>query len=141
MNVGFNASKKCLNLLRNQFKLKDFASTVRTSTIDVKDTKVAFNTTKLTEKQITTLERISGLKFTNQKEVWSLEQDITLANQVFKVDTTNVEPLFSITEESINCPLREDIPVTTDSKKIFMNTKNSMEGFFVSSAVQRKQEE
>uniref|UniRef100_A0A1I7RY94 Aspartyl-tRNA synthetase n=1 Tax=Bursaphelenchus xylophilus TaxID=6326 RepID=A0A1I7RY94_BURXY len=94
---------------------------------------------KLTEKQLNTLEKISGLKFINETEVKMLEEDVHLANKIFKRNAEAVEPLFSMTEESINCPLREDQYVKTDRKKIFGNMDKTLEGFFLSPTVRSKE--
>ncbi|KAI6183001.1 WW domain-containing adapter protein with coiled-coil-like protein [Aphelenchoides bicaudatus] len=65
------------------------------------------------------LERLSGLQFKDQKEIDGLREE-------------GVEPLYSIVEELIDCPLREDEPVKPDQSKVFANATEHVEGFFVS---------
>ncbi|KAI6182938.1 Glutamyl-tRNA(Gln) amidotransferase subunit C, mitochondrial [Aphelenchoides bicaudatus] len=48
------------------------------------------------------------------------------------IQKQGVEPLYSIVEELVDCPLREDEPVKPDQSKIFANATEHVEGFFVS---------
>lgn len=47
------------------------------------------------------------------------------------MDTEGVEPMYSVVEERINCPLREDIAKVTDPNKILMNAPELYEDAFV----------
>ncbi|KAE9550600.1 hypothetical protein FO519_006191 [Halicephalobus sp. NKZ332] len=62
----------------------------------------------LSKEMLTKLEQLSALRFKNVEEIESVEEDIRLAQKVFEVDTTGIEPLYSVVEEVINCPLRDD---------------------------------
>ncbi|KAI6207268.1 Glutamyl-tRNA(Gln) amidotransferase subunit C, mitochondrial [Aphelenchoides fujianensis] len=87
---------------------------------------------RLDAEMLTKLERLAGLRFRDQAEVDALREEIRLANRIFEVNTEGVEPLYSIVEERIDCPLREDEPVIPDQKAVFANAPAHVEGFFVS---------
>lgn len=78
------------------------------------------------------LERLSGLRFQSIEEIHNLQEDIRLANKIFEVDTKGVEPMYSIVEEIVNCPLRDDVAEATPKDKSLMNAKMVYEDFFVS---------
>ncbi|KAI6177995.1 WW domain-containing protein [Aphelenchoides besseyi] len=72
---------------------------------------------RLDREMLIKLERLAGLRFKSVGEVEALREEICLANRIFEVDTTGVEPLYSIVEELIDCPLREDEPVLPDKQQ------------------------
>ncbi|KAH7693353.1 aspartyl/glutamyl-tRNA(Asn/Gln) amidotransferase subunit C [Aphelenchoides avenae] len=86
---------------------------------------------KLDKAMLDKLERVSLLRFTSEEEILNLEEDIRLASKIFEVDTQGVEPLYSIVEEFINCPLRDDEPTPTDKKTIMSNAVVEEEDYFV----------
>ncbi|KAI6219941.1 WW domain-containing protein [Aphelenchoides besseyi] len=72
---------------------------------------------RLDREMLSKLERLAALRFKSVEEVEALREEICLANRIFEVDTTGVEPLYSIVEELIDCPLREDEPVVPDKQQ------------------------
>uniref|UniRef100_A0A914Y3J9 Glu-AdT subunit C n=1 Tax=Panagrolaimus superbus TaxID=310955 RepID=A0A914Y3J9_9BILA len=85
----------------------------------------------LNKAMLTKLEQLSALRFQNSEEIESVEEDIRLAQKIFQVDTTGVEPLYSVVEEIINCPLREDITEVTCASKALANAPVVVEDFLV----------
>ena len=77
------------------------------------------------------LERISLVDFANVAGIKRLEEAIKLAEVVTKVDTTGVEPLYSVLEgETLR--LREDVVEPPDNRKQLMSlTSSSEEDYFV----------
>jgi len=87
----------------------------------------------LSKEMLTKLEQLSALRFKSLEEIESVEEDIRLAQKVFEVDTTGVEPLYSIVEETINCPLRnDDVTEDTSAKHALQNAPVVIEDFLVS---------
>uniref|UniRef100_A0AC34QEJ4 Glu-AdT subunit C n=1 Tax=Panagrolaimus sp. JU765 TaxID=591449 RepID=A0AC34QEJ4_9BILA len=86
----------------------------------------------LSKEMLTKLEQLSALRFQSVEEIESVEEDIRLAQKVFEVDTTGVEPLYSVVEEVINCPLRDDDEIEeTSAKNALQNAPVVSEDFLV----------
>uniref|UniRef100_A0AC35GK31 Glu-AdT subunit C n=1 Tax=Panagrolaimus sp. PS1159 TaxID=55785 RepID=A0AC35GK31_9BILA len=85
----------------------------------------------LNKAMLTKLEQLSALRFQSSEEIESVEEDIRLAQKIFEVDTTGIEPLYSVVEEIINCPLREDITEITCASKALANAPVVVEDFLV----------
>uniref|UniRef100_A0AC34FHY6 Glu-AdT subunit C n=1 Tax=Panagrolaimus sp. ES5 TaxID=591445 RepID=A0AC34FHY6_9BILA len=85
----------------------------------------------LSKAMLTKLEQLSALRFQSSEEIESVEEDIRLAQKIFEVDTTGIEPLYSIVEEIINCPLRDDITESTCASKALANAPVVVEDFLV----------
>ena len=77
------------------------------------------------------LERISLVDFANVAGIKRLEEAVKLAEVVTRVDTTGVEPLYSILEEE-SLRLREDVAEPPDNRKSLMRMATcSEEDYFV----------
>uniref|UniRef100_A0A0N4ZYB9 Glutamyl-tRNA(Gln) amidotransferase subunit C, mitochondrial n=1 Tax=Parastrongyloides trichosuri TaxID=131310 RepID=A0A0N4ZYB9_PARTI len=89
--------------------------------------------TKIDKDLLNHLEQISLLRFT-KNDIENLKEDIFLANAIFTIEdkTKGVEPLYSVMDDVINCPLREDIPEDCSKDIILQNTQNSLDDYFVS---------
>jgi len=87
----------------------------------------------LSKEMLAKLEGLSALRLKSDSEIRLLEEDITLANRIFEVDTSGVEPLHSLADELTNCPLREDelSEACVSRENLLQNTKHTFEGFFV----------
>ena len=78
------------------------------------------------------LERISLVDFANVAGIKRLEEAVKLAEVVTRVDTTGVEPLYSILEEE-SLRLREDVGEPPNNRKDLMKLATcSEEDYFVS---------
>ena len=78
------------------------------------------------------LERISLVNFSNVAGIQRLEEAVKLAEVVTRVDTTGVEPLYSILEEE-SLRLREDVAEPPDNRNSLMRMATcSEEDYFVS---------
>uniref|UniRef100_A0A7E4VZN7 Glutamyl-tRNA(Gln) amidotransferase subunit C, mitochondrial n=1 Tax=Panagrellus redivivus TaxID=6233 RepID=A0A7E4VZN7_PANRE len=98
------------------------------STVD----KSEVNELPLSKAMLTKLEQLSALRFQSEEEIASVEEDIRLAQKVFEVKTEGVEPLYSIVEEVINCPLRDDTIVEpTSAARALQNAPHVVEDFIV----------
>ena len=77
------------------------------------------------------LERISLVDFANVAGVQRLEEAVKLAEVVTRVDTTGVEPLYSILEEE-SLRLREDVAEPPNNRDSLMRmATSSEEDYFV----------
>ena len=77
------------------------------------------------------LERISLVDFANVRGIERLEEAIELANIITKVDTTNVEPLYSILEDEA-LYLRPDVPEPPNNRKELLKLSSvNEEDYFV----------
>ena len=77
------------------------------------------------------LERISLVDFANVRGIERLEEAIELANIITKVDTTNVEPLYSILEDEA-LYLRPDVPEPPNNRKELLKLSTmTEEDYFV----------
>ena len=78
------------------------------------------------------LERISLVDFANVAGIKRLEEAVKLAEVVRRVDTTGVEPLYSILEEE-SLRLREDVAEPPNNRNDLMKLAScSEEDYFVS---------
>merc|ERR1712098_538677 len=82
--------------------------------------------TVIDQETIEHLERISLVDFANVRGIERLEEAIELADIVTKVDTTGVEPLYSILEEE-TLYLRPDNYVETNSRKELLSLSSMTE--------------
>ena len=77
------------------------------------------------------LERISLVDFANIRGIERLEEAIKLAEIIRTVDTTGVEPMYSILEDQ-TLFTREDIPKDPNNRKQLMETASvTEEDYFV----------
>ena len=87
--------------------------------------------TVIDQETIEHLERISLVDFANVRGIERLEEAIELADIISKVDTTNVEPLYSILEDE-TLYLRPDVPEPPNNRKELLKLATvSEEDYFV----------
>lgn len=87
--------------------------------------------TVIDQETIEHLERISLVDFANVRGIERLEEAIELADIITKVDTANVEPLYSILEDE-TLYLRPDVPEPPNNRKELLKLAAvSEEDYFV----------
>ena len=87
--------------------------------------------TVIDQETIEHLERISLVDFANVRGIERLEEAIELADIITKVDTANVEPLYSILEDE-TLYLRPDVPEPPNNRKELLKLATvSEEDYFV----------
>ncbi|KHJ80545.1 aspartyl/glutamyl-tRNA(Asn/Gln) amidotransferase, C subunit [Oesophagostomum dentatum] len=83
------------------------------------------------QKLISHLESLSLLRFDSEQSVAHLRSAVRKAMALEQVDTTGVEPMYTVFEDQ-QCPLREDIPEEPlDIKQVLANAKKVQDNYFV----------
>ncbi|KAJ6639582.1 Glutamyl-tRNA(Gln) amidotransferase subunit C, mitochondrial [Pseudolycoriella hygida] len=86
---------------------------------------------KIDEDTIQLLERLSLVNLDSKEAINTLEDSIEFASKILHIDTTNVEPLYTVLEYQ-NLYLRKDIVNEGNcSEAILSNAKVTEEGYFV----------
>ena len=120
-------------LLVNQASIRSFHHpAIPTAPVASKYKKVeAPERTNIDSATIEHLERISLVDFANVRGIERLEEAISLADEIKTVDTTGVEPMYSILEEQ-TLFTRADIPEHPNCRKELMETASvTEEDYFV----------
>lgn len=87
--------------------------------------------TKIDQKTIKLLERLSLVDFANKKGIERLEDAIRFADQIRVIDTTGVEPMISVLEDR-TLYLRNDIVTEGNCRKeVMSNAAVTEEEYFV----------
>nr|CAD7202830.1 unnamed protein product [Timema douglasi] len=87
--------------------------------------------TRIDQKTVETLERLSLVDFGNEKGIEALEDAIRFADQIHSVDTTGVEPMFSVLQDS-SLHLRDDSVTDGNCRKeVLANAAVTEEEYFV----------
>lgn len=87
--------------------------------------------TKIDQKTIELLERLSLVDFANKKGIERLEDAIRFADQIRVIDTTGVEPMISVLEDR-TLYLRDDIVTEGNCRKeVMSNAAVTEEEYFV----------
>lgn len=88
--------------------------------------------TKIDQETIEQLERISLVDFANKRGIKRLEEAIAFADQICDIDTTGVEPLYSVLEDR-SLHLRDDeVSEGGQQADILANAALTQEEYFVS---------
>ncbi|PNF36372.1 Glutamyl-tRNA(Gln) amidotransferase subunit C, mitochondrial [Cryptotermes secundus] len=87
--------------------------------------------TKIDQKTIDLLERLSLVDFANKKGIERLEDAIRFADQIRVIDTTGVEPMISVLEDR-TLYLHDDIVTDGNCRKeVMSNAALTEESYFV----------
>ncbi|VDM84194.1 unnamed protein product [Strongylus vulgaris] len=78
------------------------------------------------------LESLSLVRFDNEQAVVHLQAAVKTAMALQEVDTTDVEPMYTVWEDQ-QCPLRDDIPEEPLTlKEVLSNANPTQDNYFVS---------
>ncbi|XP_022695127.1 glutamyl-tRNA(Gln) amidotransferase subunit C, mitochondrial-like [Varroa jacobsoni] len=76
------------------------------------------------------LEKLSLVRFGEVEAVKKVEEAATFAQAIFDVDTTGIEPMYTILEDR-SVELREDVPEECDPNLVLNNVTVMEEGYIV----------
>nr|CAD7603541.1 unnamed protein product [Timema genevievae] len=88
--------------------------------------------TRIDQKTVETLERLSLVDFGTEKGIETLEDAIRFADQIHLVDTTGVEPMFSVLQDSHFGDRMDDLVTDGNCRKeVLVNAAVTEEEYFV----------
>jgi len=134
---GVNTINNILNsskyVLQSQVRKKSFHPAIPSVKVNSKFSKKVTDSKEsiIDSTTIEHLERISLVDFANVRGIERLEDAIRLADIIRTVDTTGVEPMYSVLEEE-TLSVRQDIPEAQNCRKQLMATASvTEEDYFV----------